>query len=90
MVLNLFGTVAHFVLFESLHGPLLCGPPLLDHSFAAPRLKKKGLHFRVSDACPVIALIFKQKKGLHLWERHFCPDLQKQKRSSPLGEQFLP
>ena len=52
MVLNLFGTVAHFVFFESLHGPLLCAPP--------PR--RKGLHFRVSVVCPVIALISKKEK----------------------------
>ena len=41
VVLNLFGTVAHFVFFESLHGPLLCGPPLLDYSSVALRLEEK-------------------------------------------------
>ena len=41
MVLNLFGTVAHFVFFESLHGLLLCGTPLLGHNSVALHLKKK-------------------------------------------------
>ena len=45
VVLNLFETVAQFVFFKSLHGPLLCGPPLLDHSSVALRLEKRGLHF---------------------------------------------
>ena len=63
MALKLFGTVAHFVLFESLHGPLLCGPPLFDYSSVALRFEKKGLHFRVSSVCPVISLISKKRSS---------------------------
>ena len=94
VVLNLFGTVAHFAFFESLHGPLLCdlcGPPL-----------RKGLHFRVSVVCPVIAQISKKKKGLHLRRRIFVLINKKvftsgraifalisKKRFAPLRERFL-
>ena len=64
VVLNLFGTVAHFAFLESLHGPLLCdlcGPPL-----------RKGLHFRVSVVCPDL-----KKKRSTPPEKDFCPNLQK-------------
>ena len=76
MVLNLFGTVAHFVFLKSLHGPLLCGPRQLGHCFVFLRLENKRLHFRVSVVCPAIALISK-KKILHFWESEFFLDLRK-------------
>ena len=41
VVFNLFGIVAHFVFFKTLHGPLLYGPPLLHHSSVALHLKNK-------------------------------------------------
>ena len=72
VVLNLFKTVAHFVFFESLHSPLLWGPPLLGHTSVALHLKKSDLHFRVSVICQVIALSLKKQRSSSL-EWRFLP-----------------
>ena len=70
MFLNLFETVAHFVALESLHGLLLCGPPLLDHTSVALRFEKKVSTFE-SALFAVIVLISKKRSSP--LEKRFLP-----------------
>ena len=68
-----------------MHGPLLCGPPLLDHSSVALHLGKRLSTFEPALLCclPSDCPDFKKKKkGLHLWESDFCPYLRKKVFSS--------